>query len=119
MDGLSLNGKNKVNGITDTDWLDIPLAEGRTGTAKYKVSLGKVFVHIDGVRGVTESGNNAKGQIGTLPVNPSPYYSRYVVQSGSNVRGLTIASNGVIYIANSMGSDMSENDPYFFDTVLM
>ena len=119
MDGVSLNGKNEVNGVTDTDWLDIPLAEGRTGTAKYKVSLGKVFVHIDGVKGVTASGNNAQGQIGTLPVNPSPYYSRYTVQSGSKVKGLTIAANGTIYIANSMGNPMTEDDPYFFDTVLM
>ena len=119
MDGLSLNGKNVVNNITDTDWLDIPLAEGRTGTAKYKVSLGKVFVHLDGVKGVTATGNNAQGQIGTLPVNPSPYYSRYTVQSGSKVMGLTIAANGTIYIANSMGNPMTEDDPYFFDTVLM
>ena len=119
MDGLSLNGKNKVNDIKDTDWLDIPLAEGRTGTAKYKVSLGKVFVHLDGVKGITASGNNAKGQIGTLPVNPSPYYSRYTVQSGSKVMGLTIAANGTIYIANSMGNPITEDDPFFFDTVLM
>ena len=119
MDGLSLNGKNVVNGVTDTDWLDIPLAEGRTGTAKYKVSLGKVFVHIDNVKGITAEGNNAQGQIGTLPVNPNPYYTRYVGQAGSTVRGITIAPNGVIYVWSSMGNTMSEDDSYILDTVLM
>ena len=119
MDGITLAGKNKVNDITDTDWLDIPLAEGRTGTAKYKVSLGKVFVHLDGVKGVTATGNNAQGQIGTLPVNPSPYYTRHIGQVGSTIRGITINPDGVIYVANAMGSAMSKDDPFFFDTVLM
>ena len=119
MDGLSLNGKNVVNGLTDTDWLDIPLAEGRTGTAKYKVSLGKVFVHIDNVKGVTDEGNNAQGKIGTLPVNPSPYYTRHIGQTGSTIRGITIAPNGVIYVYSSMGNTMSEDDSYILDTVLM
>ena len=119
MDGVSLNGKNVVNGLTDTDWLDIPLAEGRTGTAKYKVSLGKVFVHIDGVKGVTATGNNAQGQIGTLPVNPNPYYTRNNAQVGSTIRGITVAPNGVIYVANDKGNAMSGDDAYFLDTVLM
>ena len=119
MDGVSLNGKNKVNDIKDTDWLDIPLAEGRTGTAKYKVSLGKVFVHLDSVKGVTASGNNAQGQIGTLPVNPSPYYTRHIGQAGSTVRGITITPNGVMYVANAMRNTMSKDDSYILDTVLM
>ena len=119
MDGVTLSGKNVVNGLTDTDWLDIPLAEGRTGTAKYKVSLGKVFVHIDNVKGITAEGNNAQGQIGTLPVNPSPYYTRYIGQADYTVRGITINPNGVIYVYSSMGNTMSENDSYILDTVLM
>ena len=119
MDGVTLSGKNEVNNLTDTDWLDIPLAEGRTGTAKYKVSLGKVFVHIDNVKGVTATGNNAQGQIGTLPVNPSPYYTRHIGQAASTVRGITIHPNGVIYVANAMGNTMSEDDSYILDTVLM
>lgn len=119
MDGVTLAGKNVVNGLTDTDWLDIPLTAGRTGTATYKVSLGKVFVHIDNIKGVTATGNNAQGQIGTLPVNPSPYYTRHTCQSGSTAKGITIAPDGAIYVANSMGNAMSESDKYILDTVLM
>ena len=119
MDGVSLGGKNVVNGLTDTDWLDIPLAEGRTGTAKYKVSLGKVFVHIDMVKGMTAEGNNAQGQIGTLPVNPSPYYTRHIGQVGHTIRLITIHPNGVIYVSSDMGNTMSENDSYVLDIVLM
>lgn len=118
-EGVSLNGKNVVNGITDTDWLDIPLAEGRTGTAKYKVSLGKVFIHIDGVKGITATGNNAQGQIGTLPANPIPYYTRYTVLAGSTSRTVTITSTGVIYVSYTLEDTMSENDLYMLDTVLM
>ena len=119
MDGVSLNGKNVVNGITDTDWLDIPLAEGRTGTAKYKVSLGKIFIHLDMVKGVTATGNNAQGKIGTLPVNPNPYYTRYIGQVGSTVRLITIHPNGDIYVSYDMGNTMSKDDSYVLDTVLM
>lgn len=120
MDGVSLNGKNVVNGLTDTDWLDIPLAAGRTGLAKYKVSLGKVFVHLDSIKGLTAVGNNAQGQIGNLPVNPSPYYTRHIALSnGNKLMGIMIAPNGAIYVAYTMGNTMSENDSYVLDTVLM
>ena len=119
MDGVTLAGKNVVNGLTDTDWLDIPLAAGRTGTAKYKVSLGKVFVHIDSVKGVTAAGNNAQGQLCTLPVNPSPFYTRYMVPVGNTAMVLTLAPNGVLYLVSSMGSTLKETDSYNIDFIVM
>lgn len=122
MGGVTLMGKNVVNGLTDTDWLDIPLAEGRTGTAKYKISLGKVFVHLDKVTGVTGTGDNGQGQIGTLPVNPNPFYTRYMAQSFNStmvLKQITISPNSDIYVSNDMGFPMSESDQYILDIVIM
>ena len=110
MDGITLAGKNKVNDIKDTDWLDIPLAEGRTGTAKYKVSLGKVFVHIDGVKGVTATGNNAQGQIGTLPISPNSYYMSAFCEGSGTIRKINVSPSGVMYISNALGNTLSESE---------
>ena len=119
MDGVSLNGKNVVNGLTDTDWLDIPLAEGRTGTAKYKVSLGKVFVHLDGVKGVTASGNNAQGKIGTLPISPNSYYMGAFCEGSGTIRKINVSPSGVMYISNALGNTLSESDSYYSDFVVL
>lgn len=122
MDGVTLSGRNKVNNLSDTGWLDIPLAAGRTGEAKYKVSLGKVFIHLMNIKGVTAAGNNAQGKIGTLPVNPNPYIIRYLAQSFTSTlvsKQITIDPNGDIYVSNAMGNSMSENDLYILNTVLM
>lgn len=122
MDGVTLSGRNNVNNLADTGWLNIPLAAGRTGEAKYKVSLGKVFVHLMNVKGVTATGNNAQGKIGTLPVNPNPYFIRCLAQSFTStlvLKQITIEPNGDIYVSNTMGNSMSENDLYILNTVLM
>ena len=119
MDGLSLNGKNKVNDIKDTDWLDIPLAEGRTGTAKYKVSLGKVFVHLDGVKGVTATGNNAQGQIGTLPISPNSYYMSAFCEGSGTIRKINVSPSGVMYISNALGNTLSGSDSYYSDFIVL
>ena len=75
------------------------------------------------IQGVTASGNNAQGKIGTLPVNPNPYLLRYTSQSltsGTLVsKQITIEPNGDIYVSNTMGNSMSENDLYILNTVLM
>lgn len=121
-DGVSLDGKNVVNGLTDTEWLDIPLANGRTGTAKYKVSLGKVFVHIESVKGITTTGYNDNSKIGTLPIKLSLNTSRYIIQSYNStivLKQVTIQSNGDIYVTNAMGNPMLEDDLYILDTVLI
>ena len=111
MDGVSLNGKNKVNDIKDTNWLDIPLTEGRTGIGKYKVSLGKVYVHLDSIKGMTAAGNDTQlGQICTLPVNPNPYYSHQIAQLSTSIVILTLTPNGELYIANTMGNTVKETD---------
>ena len=111
MDGVSLNGKNVVNSIKDTDWLDIPLTEGRTGIGKYKVSLGKVYVHLDSIKGMTAAGNDAqRGRICTLPVNPNPYYSHQIAQLSTSIVILTLAPNGELYIANTMGNTVKKTD---------
>lgn len=126
MDGVSLAGKNVVNGLTDTDWLDIPLAEGLTGNVKYKVSLGKVFVHIDSVKGVTGTGLTNQGTICSLPVYPTPFTTRYMIQSYNStnspsisLKQITIPSSGDVYVSNAMGFPMLENDSYMLDIVLM
>ena len=119
MDGVSLVGKNKVNDITDTDWLDIPLAEGRTGTAKYKVSLGKVFVHIEGVKGITGTGNNAQGQIGTLPISPNSYYMGAFCEGSGTIRKINVSPSGVMYISNALGNTLSESDSYYSDFIVI
>ena len=119
MDGLSLVGKNVVNGLTDTDWLDIPLAEGRTGTAKYKVTMGRVNIHLYGIRGITAVGNNTQGKIGTLPIKPSSFTALYLAKVGNTVRVITINPNGVIYVSNSMENPMTEDDEYYLDAGLI
>ena len=121
-DGVSLAGKNVVNGLTDTEWLDIPLAEGRTGTAKYKVSLGKVFVHIENVKGIKTTGYNEQSKIGTLPIKLKLNTLRYIIQSYNStivLKQVTIQSSGDIYVTNPMGNPMSEDDSYILDTVLI
>lgn len=119
MDGVTLSGKNVVNGLTDTDWLDIPLAEGRTGTAKYKVSLGKVFVHLEGVKGITGTGNNAQGQIGTLPVRPNSYYIGAFCECSGTIRKINVSPRGVLYISNALGNTLSELDSYYSDFIVI
>ena len=121
-DGVSLSGKNVVDGVTDTDWLDITLPEGITGTAQYKVTMGRVAVHFYGIKGITASGNNSQGKICTLPVYTCPYTSRYIFHAfNSNLffRQITITPNGDVYVSNDMGTPMSEDDQYLFDGVLI
>lgn len=119
MDGVTLNGKNVVNGLTDTDWLDIPLAEGLTGKAQYKVSLGKIFIHLDGVKGMSGSGsNNTASHIGNIPKG-GYHYARYTTIMGNSVISITCSPDGLIYISGVMGDQPKVDDAIFIDFVVI
>lgn len=119
MDGVTLGGKNVVNGVTDTDWLDIPLAAGRTGIAKYKVSLGKIFIHLDGIKGMSGDGlNNTASHIGNLPKGGS-YYTRNATMMGNSVISITCSPDGLIYISGVMGDQPTVNDAIYTDFVVI
>ena len=119
MDGVSFSGNNVVNGIKDTDWLDIPLAEGRTGTAKYKVSLGKVFVHLDSIRGVSGTGlSNQNSYIGKIPKGGT-YYIRNSAVMGSTVAIISCSPDGQIYIADTTGEAPKTTDVLHTDFVVI
>lgn len=118
-DGVSLDGKNVVNGLTDTEWLDIPLEKGRTGTAKYKVSLGKVFVHIDSIRGMSGTGlSNSNSYIGKIPKGGT-YYTRNSAVLGSNVAIISCSPDGQIYILDTAGEAPKTTDILHTDFVVM
>ena len=119
MDGVSLGGKNKVNDITDTDWLDIPLAEGRTGTAKYKVSLGKVYIHLDRIRGMSGTGlGDSNSHIGKIPKGGT-YYTRNSAVLGSTVAIISCSPDGQIYIVDTAGEAPKTTDVLHTDFVVM
>ena len=119
MDGVSLNGKNVVNGLTDTDWLDIPLAEGRTGTAKYKVSLGKIFIHLDSIRGMSGTGlSNSNSYIGKIPKGGT-YYTRNSAVLGSTVVIISCSPDGQIYIVDTAGEAPKTTDVLHTDFVVI
>lgn len=119
MDGVSLNGKNVVNGLTDTDWLDIPLAEGRTGIAKYKVSLGKIFIHLDSIRGMSGTGlSNSNSYIGKIPKG-STYYTCNSAVLGSTVAIISCSPDGQIYIVDTAGEAPKTTDVLHTDFVMI
>ena len=118
-DGVSLDGKNVVNGLTDTEWLDIPLEKGRTGIAKYKVSLGKVFVHLDSIRGMSGTGlSNSNSYIGKIPKGGT-YYTRNSAVLGSTVAIISCSPDGQIYILDTAGEAPKTTDVLHTDFVVM
>lgn len=119
MDGVTLNGKNIVNGLTDTDWLDIPLAEGRTGIAKYKVSLGKIFIHLDRVKGMSGVGSSdTASHIGNIPKGGS-YFTRNTTIFNNTTVVITCAPNGLIYISGTAGDPPTTSNALYTDFVVI
>ena len=119
MDGVSLNGKNVVNGLTDTDWLDIPLAEGRIGIAKYKVSLGKIFIHLDGVKGMSGVGSrDTASHIGNIPKGGS-YFTRNTTGLNNALVTITCAPDGLLYISNTSGNPPTTSNALYTDFVVI
>ena len=119
MDGVSLNGKNEVNNLTDTDWLDIPLVEGRTGKAQYKVSLGKIFIHLDGVKGMSGVGlSDTASHIGNLPKG-GYHYTRNATILYKSFITITCTPDGLIYISAVVGDQPTVDNPIYTDFVLI
>lgn len=119
MDGVSLNGKNEVNNLTDTDWLDIPLVEGRTGKAQYKVSLGKIFIHLDGVKGMSGVGlSDTASHIGNLPKG-GYHHTRNATILYKSFITITCTPDGLIYISAVVGDQPTVDNPIYTDFVLI
>lgn len=119
MDGVTLNGKNVVNGLTDTDWLDIPLVEGRTGKAQYKVSLGKIFIHLDGVKGMSGVGpDNTASYIGNLPKG-GYHHNRNATILYKSFITITCTPDGLIYISAVVGDQPTVDNPVYTDFVVI
>ena len=108
MDGVSLNGKNEVNGITDTDWQSLSLNEGYGGSIKYRYHMGALYLGIDDLTGIQTGIDKAAGRIPNYTT--SKYHRFPLIVVGKGVVTGTVSPNGTIYVGNTNGVTLIDSD---------
>ena len=108
MDGVSLNGKNVVNGIKDTDWKELSLNEGYGGSIKYRYHMGALYLGIDDLTGIQTGIDKAPGRIPNYTT--SKYHRFPIIIAGKGVITGTVSSNGTIYIGHFNGVSLTDSD---------
>ena len=108
MDGVSLNGKNKVNDITDTDWQDLSLNAGYGGSIKYRYHMGALYLGIDDLTGIQVGMDKAPGRIPNYTT--SKYHRFPIIIAGKGSITGTVSPNGTIYVGNSNGVNLTDSD---------
>ena len=108
MDGLSLNGKNVVNGLTDTDWQELSLNAGYEGSIKYRYHMGALYLGIDDLTGIQTGIDKAAGRIPNYTT--SKYHRFPIIIAGKGVITGTVSTNGTIYVGNFNGVSLTDSD---------
>ena len=108
MDGVSLNGKNEVNGVTDTDWQSLSLNEGYGGSIKYRYHMGALYLGIDDLTGIQTGIDKAAGRIPNYTT--SKYHRFPIIIVGKGVITGTVSTNGTIYVGHFNGITLSDSD---------
>ena len=108
MDGLSLNGKNVVNNITDTDWKELSLNAGYGGSIKYRYNMGALYLGIDDLTGIQVGMDKAPGRIPNYTT--SKYHRFPILIAGKGSITGTVSPNGTIYVGNFNGVSLTDSD---------
>ena len=108
MDGVSLNGKNKVNGLTDTDWQSLSLNAGYGGSIKYRYHMGALYLGIDDLTGIQVGMDKAPGRIPNYTT--SKYHRFPIIIAGKGTIIGTVSTNGTIYVGNVNGVSLTDSD---------
>ena len=108
MDGLSLNGKNKVNDITDTDWQELSLNAGYGGSIKYRYHMGALYLGIDDLTGIQTGIDKAPGRIPNYTT--SKYHRFPIIIAGKGIITGTVSTNGTIYVGHFNGVSLTDSD---------
>ena len=108
MDGVSLNGKNKVNDIKDTDWQSLSLNAGYEGSIKYRYHMGALYLGIDDLAGIQAGIDKGPGRIPNYTT--SKYHRFPLIIAGKGVITGTVSTNGTIYMGNFNGVSLTDSD---------
>ena len=111
MDGLSLNGKNVVNGVTDTDWQKLSLNAGYGGSIKYRYHMGALYLGIDDLTGIQAGIDKSAGRIPNYTT--SKYHRFPIIIAGKGVITGTVSTNGTIYMGSTNGINLTDTDKGF------
>ena len=117
-DGISLSGKNKVNGFTDTDWQEISLNNGYGGTINYRYSMGALYLSINELSGIKIGGGDKSA--GKIPNYTKSTTHRFpFIVDGKGVITGSISTDGVIYIGNANNITITDSDKGYANTVIL
>ena len=117
-DGVSLSGKSKVNGVTDTDWQDISLNEGYGGSIKYRYSMGALYLVINDLTGIKVGGGDKS--VGKIPNYTNSLRNIFsLIIGGKGVVTGTISTEGIIYISSANNVTLTDSDKGYGSTVIL
>jgi hypothetical protein len=94
--------------VNDTGWLDLPLASGVTGTARYRIINDEVKIQIYNVSGITGT-SITTGLISNLPfgVAKTGYFTGVI---GNATVGVAITDQEQLYVYKTLNGSFSATD---------